>query len=78
MKPEEAEHFMALLLKAQSTSHKCEFCDYFKKATNKCKRTLLSLARLMKEARAASGVGNLLLARFKFNHPSRALFSSTF
>jgi hypothetical protein len=27
----EAEEFMALLLKAQSTTHKCSFCDYFKK-----------------------------------------------
>lgn len=31
MPAEEAEEFMALLLKAQSTSHKCPFCDYFKK-----------------------------------------------
>lgn len=31
MQPQEAEEFMALLIDAQSTKHKCHFQAYFKK-----------------------------------------------
>jgi hypothetical protein len=31
MSRDEAEEFMALLLKAQGSQHKCPWCDYFKK-----------------------------------------------
>ena len=35
MPAQEAERFMALLLAAQKTKHKCRWCNYFKKIGNR-------------------------------------------
>ena len=35
MLTKEAEEFMALLLAAQKTKHKCRWCNYFKKIGNR-------------------------------------------
>ena len=38
----EAEEFMALLLAAQKTKHKCRWCNYFKKIGNRIVKQYVS------------------------------------
>ena len=42
MLTKEAEEFMALLLAAQRTKHKCRWCNYFKKIGNRIVKQYVS------------------------------------